>query len=79
MSNNRAEPKCPACGEIGIDNIVSRESLMQSRTREPWFFVIHCAACGHVYNVITKHVFAQTSTRVVLPSDNPRSRKETET
>ena len=79
MSNNRAEPKCPECGTVGTDSIVSRESQMQSRTREPWFFVIHCANCGYVYNVITKHVFAQTSTRVVLPTDNSGSRTLTET
>ena len=63
-------PTCPKCGASGIDHFVSKESTTRSRYREPWFFVVYCDQCGHVYDVIAKHVFAQTATRVVLPNEN---------
>lgn len=63
-----AEPKCPDCGARGMDHIVSRESNEKSRTKQPWYLVVHCAACGHVYDVFAKHVFSQPVTpRLVLP------------
>ncbi len=63
-----AEPKCPSCSVTGINHIVSRESVERSHNRAPWFHVILCAECGHVYNTITKQVFNQaTSPRFVLP------------
>ena len=66
----RSEPKCPDCGAMGIEHIVSRESVERSRTRQPWFHVIHCDACGHVYNVLTKHVFTVTAPpRFTLPGN----------
>lgn len=61
-----SEPKCPECGIEGIDFFGSRRSLQTSKSNEPWFFVIHCTSCGHVYAVIPKHVFAETRTRVVI-------------
>lgn len=62
------QPRCPACGISGIEHIVSRESVERSRTRQPWFLVVHCAACGHVYQILAKHVFSQPVTpRLVLP------------
>ena len=65
-----AEPKCPACGVQGMDHIVSRESHERSRTRHPWFLVIHCDACGHVYDVVAKHVFMQSVTpKLTLPKN----------
>lgn len=52
----------------GIEHIVSKESSERSRSRQPWFLVVHCNACGHVYDVIAKHVFSQaTPPRFVLP------------
>jgi len=52
----------------GIEHIVSRDSIEKSRDRKPWFQVVHCNACGHVYSVLTKHVFSQSGTpRFVLP------------
>ena len=60
------EPKCPDCGVSGVEHFASRESLQRSRTRDPWFFVVYCNKCGHVYNVVVKHVFSQTATRVVV-------------
>jgi uncharacterized Zn finger protein len=63
-----AEPKCPECAIRGIEHIISRESVERSRTRQPWFLVVHCAVCGHVYDIIAKHTFAQPVTpRLVLP------------
>jgi uncharacterized Zn finger protein len=63
-----AEPKCPQCETEGIDHIVSKESRERSRARQPWFLVVHCNACGHVYGVIAKHTFAQPmAPNLVLP------------
>ena len=53
-----AEPTCPNCHIAGIDNIVSRDSKEKSKTKQPWFVVIYCEGCGHVYNVLAKHVFS---------------------
>ena len=70
-SNEIAEPKCPDCGAQGMDHIVSRESNEKSRTKQPWYLVVHCAACGHVYDVFAKHVFSQPVTpRLVLPKND---------
>jgi len=69
--NEIAEPKCPDCGARGMDHIVSRESKEKSRTKQPWYLVVHCAACGHVYDVFAKHVFSQPVTpRLVLPKSD---------
>jgi len=63
-----AEPKCPSCGIEGIEHFASRRSAEQSRARDPWFVVVFCDACGHVHQVLAKHVFSQpTSPRFVLP------------
>ncbi len=65
---SEVEPRCPGCDVRGIEHIVSKESSERSRNRQPWFHVIHCNQCGHVYNVLTKHVFTQaTVPRFVLP------------
>jgi len=55
-----AEPKCPECAISGVENIVSKASSEQSRRKEAWFYVVYCKGCGHVYDVMTKHVFTQT-------------------
>lgn len=68
-----AEPKCPDCGIRGIEHIVSRESTERSRTRQPWFLVVFCRDCGHVYDVVAKHVFSQpVPPRIVLPDPDRR-------
>jgi len=65
---SEVEPRCPNCDVSGIDYIISRESNERSRDRKPWFYVIYCSACGHVYDVVAKHVFSQSATpRLVLP------------
>ena len=64
------EPRCPDCGVTGIQHIISRESVERSRNRQPWFHVVLCDQCGHVYNVIAKQVFTYTSPpRFVLPKN----------
>jgi uncharacterized Zn finger protein len=51
-----------------MDHIVSRESTERSKTKQPWFLVVHCDQCGHVYGVLAKHVFSQPVTpKLTLP------------
>lgn len=62
------EPKCPSCAVVGIDNIVSTPSKERSRSKQPWFYIVHCGRCGHVYDTIAKHQFTQPVTpNFVLP------------
>ena len=64
-----AEPKCPGCEAAGMDFIVSKESSERSKTKQPWFLVVHCDQCGHVYGVLTKHTFSQPVTpKLTLPN-----------
>jgi len=64
----QAEPRCPDCGIAGMEHIISRQSQRRSRSRHPLFVVVHCAGCGHVYDVVAKHVFSVPVTpRLVLP------------
>jgi uncharacterized Zn finger protein len=66
-----SEPVCPGCGVAGIDHLVSKESRERSKQRQPWFYVVHCDACGHVYGVFPKHTFSQVGTpRFVLPRND---------
>lgn len=63
-----AEPTCPKCGMSGIEHIVSKESVERSKTKQPWYLVVYCDGCGHVYDVIAKHVFSQPVTpKLTLP------------
>ncbi len=63
-----AEPTCPSCGAAGIEHIVSKDSAERSKTRQPWFIIVYCDACGHIYNVLAKHVFSQPVTpKLSLP------------
>ncbi len=67
---NPPQPKCPDCGISGIEHMISRESTERARSREPWFVVVFCAHCGHVYEVLAKHVFShRQQPRFVLPRD----------
>jgi uncharacterized Zn finger protein len=61
-----ANPKCPDCGAIGIDKIVSTPSTEKSRQNTAWFFVAHCADCGHVYGIFTKHVFGRSGPQIIV-------------
>lgn len=64
-----AEPKCPECEVAGMAHIVSKESSERSKTRQPWFLVVHCDQCGHIYGVLAKHTFSQAVTpKLTLPN-----------
>jgi hypothetical protein len=65
-NNDMADPKCPDCGESGIENIVSTPSKEQSRERRPWFYVAHCDNCGHVFGIFTKHVFGKSGPQLIV-------------
>jgi hypothetical protein len=53
-----AEPKCPSCNLSGIGYFGYADSDTVSKvTNAPWFTVIYCTNCGHVYGVIAKEVF----------------------
>lgn len=63
-----AEPRCPACDASGMEHIVSKESRERSKTKQPWFLVVHCDQCGYVYGVLAKHTFSQPVTpKLTLP------------
>ena len=63
-----AEPRCPACQVVGVDKIVSTPSKERSKTKQPWFYIVQCSNCGHVYDIISKHSFTTTVTpNFVLP------------
>ena len=52
----------------GVEHFVSKESREQSRGKQPWFVIVHCAQCGHVHNILAKHVFqAPVMPRLTLP------------
>ncbi len=62
------EPVCSSCATSGTDHIVSKDSAEKSRTGQPWYVIVHCDHCGHVYAVFPNHVFAETTMpRVVVP------------
>lgn len=65
-----AEPVCPTCNLSGVQNFASKDSQEKSRNGEPWYMIVHCNGCGHVYGVFPKHVFSQTThPKLVLPKN----------
>ena len=54
-----ALPRCPSCETEGLEHIVTDDSQQKSRDGKPWFNVIYCDSCGHVYGVLAKHVFGK--------------------
>ncbi|HEY9135026.1 MAG TPA: hypothetical protein VIM85_04475 [Pseudomonadales bacterium] len=58
------EPKCPDCAVQGINHLVSKDSTEHSKKRDPWFYVVYCNQCGHVYGVFAKHVMADVNQTV---------------
>ena len=64
-----AEPTCPSCSVAGIQHFASKESMERSRSRDPWFIVVYCDNCGHVYDVVAKHVFTQSATARLFMRD----------
>ena len=51
-----SQPRGPSCRTEGMDHIVSKDSRERGRNGRPWFNVVFCDACGHVYGVFAKHV-----------------------
>ena len=66
MATAPTGPKCPSCGVQGIEKIVSQESEETSKGGDPWFYVVHCEDCGHVYGV-----FAKTLNSPTMPLKKP--------
>ncbi|VVE59182.1 hypothetical protein PAN31117_05277 [Pandoraea anapnoica] len=56
MEKSHSAPKCPDCGVLGIQHIVSTPSEQQSSAGDTWFEVAHCNSCGHVYGAFAKVV-----------------------
>ena len=54
-----AEPKCPECSTGGKRHIVAEESDLESKDGDPWFEIVYCDQCGHVYGVFPKLVLAR--------------------
>ena len=54
-----AEQKCPTCNEQGIENPLSMSRAQKLRD-SPWFYIVYCKVCGHVYGVFAKDVFTIT-------------------
>ena len=47
-----SDPKCPSCGIIGMDYITENPSNAQRKGGEPWFEIVACIKCGHVYGTL---------------------------
>ena len=52
----KAKPKCPECGVEGLEHIISEDSVETSKAGDPWFNIVFCDQCGHVYGVFAKYV-----------------------
>lgn len=65
QENVMADPKCPSCGVVGVDKVVSTKSAQQSKGGDSWFEIAHCSDCGHIYNVFPKVVLSPTPPRLV--------------
>lgn len=50
-----AQPKCPDCGIIGREHIISEESIEKTILGSEWFNIVFCDSCGHVYGVFTRN------------------------
>jgi len=66
------DPKCPVCDVQDIEKIVSRDSTAESKGGDPWFSIVQCSECGHVYGVFAKHVINHEVKFIPPPSFNPR-------
>jgi uncharacterized Zn finger protein len=62
-----AEPKCPSCIVEGLKYIISADSDEESKNGDPWFNVVYCSECGHVYGVFAKVVHTPTFRYPVTP------------
>ena len=47
-----SDPKCPSCEIVGMDYISSFSSKQSAQGGSPWFGIVACHKCGHVYGTI---------------------------
>ena len=47
-----SDPKCPTCGIVGMDYIKEFSSGTKRGSGEPWFEIVACIKCGHVYGTL---------------------------
>ena len=47
-----SDPKCPSCGIVGMDYITENPSKTQRGSGDPWFEIVACIKCGHVYGTL---------------------------
>ena len=49
----KSNPKCPSCGIVGMDFIREFPNVGTKRGGgDPWFEIIACIKCGHVYGTL---------------------------
>ena len=49
----KSNPKCPSCGIVGMDFIREFPNVGTKRGGgEPWFQIVACIKCGHVYGTL---------------------------
>ena len=48
----KSNPKCPSCGIVGMDFIKEFPSNTQRKSDDPWFEIVACIKCGHVYGTL---------------------------
>jgi len=53
-------PKCPSCEVVGKEYIKHENSEIESKGGDPWFSIVHCSKCGHVYGVFNKVSYGPT-------------------
>jgi uncharacterized Zn finger protein len=63
-----AQPKCPACGVEGVEKVASTDSKERDGAGDPWFFVVYCDNCGHVYGVFAKMVHTSERGLPAIPT-----------
>jgi DNA-directed RNA polymerase subunit M/transcription elongation factor TFIIS len=50
--SKKYNPKCPSCGIVGMDFIKEFPSNTQRKSDDPWFEIVACIKCGHVYGTL---------------------------
>ena len=50
--SKKSDPKCPSCGMVGMDFIQEFPSNTKRGSGDPWFEIVACIKCGHVYGIL---------------------------
>ena len=53
-----AEPTCPKCEIKGRGFIEDQKSVQESEGGDPWFVIVFCGNCGHIYGVFPKVILS---------------------